>query len=292
VDLRMPAHKFVESTGTIELGCLGCRFGDGETKAYMGTTGLLAKGLTIPEIEVGDLVGKMEVAEGLATFVEPMRAEGDDLEVLVEGTVRFKDPFKRTVLDLTLKVRFTEALQERSDAIRLLAATASPATKLDPPDEGMGYRFRGPIAKAKLTGIKSATAEDRKRAKREKARRDAAQRENQRNDAAKQPPPQLPPPVIPPVVEPLPPDALPEPNAAAAADAAAQAGEQPPADDAAAVVGGVLPEAAPPAEALPAELPPAPPAEEPPPPVIDEPAVVFPVDGFEGQVEPVAPPNE
>ena len=146
--------------------------------------------------------------------------------------------------------------------------------------------------KAKLTGIKSATAEDRKRAKREKARRDAAQRENQRNDAAKQPPPQLPPPVIPPVVEPLPPDALPEPNAAAAADAAAQAGEQPPADDAAAVVGGVLPEAAPPAEALPAELPPAPPAEEPPPPVIDEPAVVFPVDGFEGQVEPVAPPNE
>lgn len=176
VDLTMPDNEFAKAQGEISLECSSCTLGDGETLLYVpGATGILAKGITLPEIDLGTLTGKLVVADGKAT-AETFETKSSDLELVVTGELALKDPFSKSEFGFNIKLLVTQALQDRSEPLKLVVQTASSATKMDPPDEGwLGFKMRGTGGRPRFMGIKTKTAEERTlELRRKKAERDAA----------------------------------------------------------------------------------------------------------------------
>jgi type II secretion system protein N len=196
VDLTMPDNKFAQAVGSISLECTGCKIGDDETLLFVpGAAGILAKGMTLPEIDLGTLVGKLTVAEGKAT-VDKFETSSDDIVLKVTGALNLADPFSKSEYGFDIKLLLTPALQERSEALKLIYQTASPSTKMDPPEQDwLGFKLRGTAGKPKFTGIKAKSKEERDRERRQAkleadAKRKAAKakREREKKNAAPEDP--------------------------------------------------------------------------------------------------------
>lgn len=170
IDLEMPGNKFAKANGTIEITCAACTIGDGETKLYIPGSKGLKDGTIIPEIDLGTFVGKMIVEKGAAKTEGLMETKSDDVEVSVEGEIDFKDPFTKSRLDMTVKVNLTQALQQRSEKLRLVFQGADLKARLDPPEQGLGYVLSGPLGNPKFKGIKSKSARETRAEKRAKQR--------------------------------------------------------------------------------------------------------------------------
>jgi type II secretion system protein N len=171
VDLEVPGNKFAKASGSIEITCAGCSIGDGETKLYIPGSKGLKDGTVIPQIDLGTFVGKMTVEKGVAKTDGLMETKSDDVEVSVEGGIDFNDPFSKSRFDMVVKVNLTQALQQRSEKLRLVFQGADIKSRLDPPEQGLGYLLTGFVANPKFRGIKSkAGAADSRAEKRAKAR--------------------------------------------------------------------------------------------------------------------------
>lgn len=189
VDLTLPGNKFENAFGSIQLTCAACTVGDGETKLYVpGARGMLSQGVTVPEINLGAVVGTLNVDKGEA-IMEEFEAQGDDITLKIGGRVLLRDPFQRTRLDLLIKLFVSEQLQSENDQIRLMIATSSKSAHMDPPDEGwLGFKLQGSVGRPKFRGIKSKTREERLREARDKREERAAERRKKKaaRDAAKE----------------------------------------------------------------------------------------------------------
>jgi len=170
VDLTLPENQFGKAVGSISIECSGCKVGDGETPLYVpGASGIMAKGVTLPEIDLGSLNGKLVVAEGKAT-AEKFETASDDLTLKITGGMNLADPFSKSEFAFDLKLLITPALQDRSEPLKLMVQTAGPSTKLDPPEQDwLGFKLRGSAGKPKFTGIKTKSKEERDREKRQAA---------------------------------------------------------------------------------------------------------------------------
>ncbi|MBK8236981.1 MAG: type II secretion system protein GspN [Deltaproteobacteria bacterium] len=177
VALEMPGNKFAKAAGTIELTCAACSIGDGEAKLYIPGSKGLKDGTVIPQIDLGTFTGKMVVEKGKATTEGLMETKSEDIELSVEGDIEFKDPVQKSRIDMTLKLNLTEKLQQRSEKLRLVFQGADAKSRLDPPEQGLGYVLSGAISNPKFRGIKAKTARDSRAEKRARqAKRDAAKR--------------------------------------------------------------------------------------------------------------------
>ncbi len=177
VELTVPEKKFAQTQGVIEVACAACRVGDGETLLFVpGARGLLAKGVTVPEIDLGTLSGRIVFEDGKGATDGPIEAESDDVKVTIEGTVDLKDPFRKSRMSLVMKLDVAQEFQQREDSIRLLVQTAPKSQRLDAPESGLGFKLTGPVSHPRLRGIKSKSKEERLRERREKARKRAEKR--------------------------------------------------------------------------------------------------------------------
>jgi type II secretion system protein N len=183
VDMTAPANEWAKASGRLEVHCYSCTIGDGETKLYVPgskKTSMLAKGVTIPEIDLGTLDGVLEIADGKAV-AEEFGTESNDIVFKISGEIEFKDPLANSRLDLLIKVFVDPSLRSRSDNIDLLVVTASPKVKMDPPDEGwMGVVLEGNFKHRRFRGIKSKSREEQLREKRDASRSRAKERAEQR----------------------------------------------------------------------------------------------------------------
>ena len=170
VDLTMPENLFAKAQGEISIACAGCKVGDGETLLFVpGAGGMLAKGVTMPEIDLGSLVGKLVVADGKAT-AEKFETTSADLTLKVTGGMNLADPFGKSEFALDIKLLITPVLQDRSEVLKLMVQTAGPTTKLDPPEQDwLGFKLRGTASKPKFMGIKTKSKEERDRERRQAA---------------------------------------------------------------------------------------------------------------------------
>ena len=183
--LDLPETMYSKANGTIELSCTDWRVGDGESLLYVPwSRGLLAKGVTIPEIELGALEGKLVVEDGVVRTETPISTTSDDLTAELSGTIQLKDPILQSSVNLVFMVQIAERLQEKSDSIRLMVQTAHPTSRLEPPQQGLGFRLRGPLLRPKFTGINAKSSQDRIREQRRRAR-ERARRVRQRQQATK-----------------------------------------------------------------------------------------------------------
>ena len=193
VDLTLPENLFAKAVGSIDISCSGCKVGDGETPLYLpGAGGIMAKGVTLPEIDLGSLGGKLVVVDGKAT-TEQLETTSDDLTLKISGGMNLADPFSRSDFAFDMKLLITPALQDRSEPLKLLVQTAGPSTQLDPPEQDwLGFKLRGSAGRPKFTGIKTKSKEESNRERRQAslerdAKRKAARAKKEREAKAKAP---------------------------------------------------------------------------------------------------------
>lgn len=170
VDLTLPENLFAKAEGKISIQCSACKIGDGETLLFVpGATGIMTKGITLPEIDLGSLGGSLVVAEGKAT-AESFETNSDDITLKITGGMTLADPVKKSELGFDLKLLVKPALQDRSEPLKLMVQTASASTKLDPPEEAwLGFKLRGTGGRPKFMGIKTKSREEQERERRQKA---------------------------------------------------------------------------------------------------------------------------
>ncbi len=170
IDLTMPDGKWSKAGGRMEIHCYSCTIGDGESKLFVPGTkssSMLAKGMTIPEIDLGTLDGVLVVEDGKAV-AEEFGNESDDIRLRIGGDITFKDPVGTSQLNLLIKVFVSPTLRSRSDQLDLMVATASDKVKMDPPDDGwLGFFLEGNFNNRRFRGIKSKTKAEALREKRE-----------------------------------------------------------------------------------------------------------------------------
>ena len=185
--LDVPGGEYSKASGFVEIACAACRLGDGETKLYVPGSQGLKDGVTIPEIDLGSLSGRIEIEEGKGEIVETIETESDDLNLAVSGSLRLHDNLGLSGLDIVIKADFTDALQERSERIRLMVQTASPQVKLEEPERGMGWRLEGVLKKPRFLGINSKTRREslEERRKRQQTRDARKARLDARREAEK-----------------------------------------------------------------------------------------------------------
>lgn len=176
VELEVPQNEYSKAKGFVEISCSGCRLGDDETKLYVPGSKGLKNGVTIPEIDLGSLSGRMEIEEGKGEIVETIETESEDLAVAISGSIRLHDKIQLSGMDIVIKADFSDALQERSEKIRLMVQTANPKVKLDPPERGLGWRLEGVFGKPRFKGIKSKSRRQRLEERRERQRNRDARR--------------------------------------------------------------------------------------------------------------------
>jgi type II secretion system protein N len=175
VNLTVPGNKFSKANGTIEVTCAACKAGDGESKLFVPGSKSLENGLTIPEIDLGTLTGKIDVEKGTAKVDGAIETESEDLEMSLTGSLKLRDAFQKSRFKMLLKVELTDAFQERAEAVRLMYQGAT-TSKLSPPERGLGFRLEGAVSAPRLIGINAkgrgeTTAERRAKQRKKDARR-------------------------------------------------------------------------------------------------------------------------
>lgn len=141
IDLRLAAEP-EGSEGSVDLAISGLTAGDGQAKLPIPGMG---DGITLERIDAGTLVLRAEVEEGVADLTT-LRADGEDLELTGDGTVRLLDPLTRSRVDLLLRVRFTDAYRNRNDRTRAIFSIvdiAPQARRARAPDGALQFQFSG-----------------------------------------------------------------------------------------------------------------------------------------------------
>jgi type II secretion system protein N len=134
-----------QTTGSVELTIAGLTIGDGRAKLRI--PGMMGDGLTIEQIDVGDVRLAIDIDEGIGA-VRELENDGEDITLRGSGNIHFQRPLAQTRLDLLLSFNFSDAYKDRNDRTRGMFAAMDFAPQLRPAkteDGALQYRFTGPI---------------------------------------------------------------------------------------------------------------------------------------------------
>jgi type II secretion system protein N len=109
VELMLPEGKFTKADGKVELKIHGLAAGDGKAK--------IRDTIALPKLEAGDLVFNGEAATGQFKVAE-FSAQGPDLELVSEGSIRLRDPLSTSLLTLSTRFHFTDRYTNKNDTTR------------------------------------------------------------------------------------------------------------------------------------------------------------------------------
>jgi len=118
LEVELPEKKATKAEGKIELNMTGISAGDGKAK--------ILKVIALPELKVGDVKLSATVTDGRLK-VDSMSAKGPDFEMLLDGSIRLRDPIPLSMLDIGLEFRFMDAYKNKSDITRGLFGTPGAA---------------------------------------------------------------------------------------------------------------------------------------------------------------------
>ncbi len=145
-DLLMPEEKLSKADGKISLKVVGLAAGDGKAK--------IRDTIALPRLDAGDLTLEADVKTGNMKITN-LAANGPDLKVDSDGTLRLRDVFDTSVLNLNISFKFQERYTNKSDITKSLFGSGSmPGLfDLDPKmkhakraDGSYGWRASGSLA--------------------------------------------------------------------------------------------------------------------------------------------------
>ena len=142
-DLRL-ADERAETEGEVDLALTGLRVGDGRAKLSIPNFG---DGITIPEIEAGDIDLELTAAEGVAE-VTKFEGNGPDLRLRGSGEVQLFRPLTQSRMDLLLRIAFTDGFREQDEIASRLFSVMEMVPQLRPArtsDGALQYRLTGSV---------------------------------------------------------------------------------------------------------------------------------------------------
>jgi type II secretion system protein N len=160
IDLLMPEEKLSKADGTIALKVTELAAGDGKAK--------IRDTIALPRLEAGELTLDAEAKAGTLKITN-FAANGPDLKLDSEGTLRLRDSFDTSVLNLTISFKFQERYTNKSDITKSLFGSGSmPGLfDLDPKmkrakraDGSYGWRASGALARLNFIPAPAGTPGD------------------------------------------------------------------------------------------------------------------------------------
>ena len=142
LDEKMPGLRATATVGSLTWTCHACAVGDGKAKLIIASNPLLAEGLGLPKIRLGDFVGRVSIDKGVGRL-QGVQAKSPDVEVYVEGTIKLNQPLSSSSVDLYLRFKLSDALLKSSEKLRTIMQFAGSAGKR--PDGFYGVRLSGPV---------------------------------------------------------------------------------------------------------------------------------------------------
>lgn len=146
IDLLMPEEKLSKADGKISFKVVGLAAGDGKAK--------IRDTIALPRLDAGDLSLEAEAKTG-SVKISTLAANGPDLKLDSDGTLRLRDVFDTSVLNLNVSFKFQDRYTNKSELTKSLfgAGTMPGLFDLDPkmkhakrPDGSYGWRAAGSLA--------------------------------------------------------------------------------------------------------------------------------------------------
>jgi type II secretion system protein N len=142
LDEKMPGLHASATVGSLTWTCSACTLGDGKAKLIIQGNPLLAEGLGLPKIRLGNFVGRVSIDKGVGRL-QGVQAKSPDGELYLEGEIRLNDRFASSLLDLYVRFKLSDALLKSSEKLNTIMQFAASAGKR--PDGFYGFRVSGPL---------------------------------------------------------------------------------------------------------------------------------------------------
>ena len=140
LDLAAPNHRNGEANGTLSWKWANMSVGDGKEKLKITGNPLLAEGISLPRVRLGDFAGKVVFQKGVGRL-QGVGARSQDGEVRIEGEVRLADPLVFTNVDVYVMFKFSDAMLKSADKLQLMLQFAESMGKRS--DGFYGFRVSG-----------------------------------------------------------------------------------------------------------------------------------------------------
>jgi type II secretion system protein N len=173
IELMMPEQKLSKADGKINLKVTDLAAGDGKAK--------IRDTIALPRLEAGELTLDAEATKGTLKITN-FAANGPDLKLDSEGTLRLRDNFDSSVLSLQVSFKFQERYTNKSDITKSLfgSGTMPGLFDLDPKmkrakraDGSYGWRASGTFSRLTFTPAPVATTEHKSTSAADKADKSA-----------------------------------------------------------------------------------------------------------------------
>jgi type II secretion system protein N len=151
------AGKWAKSNGSLELKIADVVLGDGKAK-FMNQA-------TLPPAQLGNFEISGKTTDGLLK-IDKFGASGKDVTVVGQGSLKLRDPWDTSQLDLVLRFGFSDAYKVKDDKTIALFGdpkdpTSLPLVDFNPkmkqakrPDGLWGFRGKGPLKQLQWTPTK------------------------------------------------------------------------------------------------------------------------------------------
>src|SRR5450631_241846 len=140
VDLELPKQRPSEAKGTLSWACTSCALGDGKAKLIIPGNPLLAEGLGLPKIRLGDFAGKIVVDKGVGRL-QNVLIKSQDIELSVEGEIHLAQPLAMSHVDLYIRFKLSDSMLRSSEKLRTIMDFTAQLGKR--PDGFLGFRATG-----------------------------------------------------------------------------------------------------------------------------------------------------
>ncbi|MES1185679.1 MAG: type II secretion system protein GspN [Myxococcales bacterium] len=147
IDFLMPEEKLAKADGKINLKVTDLSAGDGKAK--------IRDTIALPRLEAGELTLDAEAKAGILKITN-FSANGPDLRLDSDGTLRLRDPYDTSLLNLNVTFKFQDRYTNKSEITKSLfgSGTMPGLFDLDPkmkhakrPDGSYGWRASGALAR-------------------------------------------------------------------------------------------------------------------------------------------------
>jgi type II secretion system protein N len=140
LDFAIPKQRLSESQGSLQWECKACALGDGKAKLIVASNPLLAEGLGLPRIRLGDFTGKVAIDKGVGRL-QNVQFKSQDLEATIEGEIHLAQPVASSRVDLYVRFKLSDSLLRSSEKLRTIMDLTTQMGKR--PDGFVGFRMTG-----------------------------------------------------------------------------------------------------------------------------------------------------
>jgi type II secretion system protein N len=140
LNLALPKQRLSESKGLLHWECTACALGDGKAKLVIASNPLLAEGLGLPKIRLGDFSGKIPIDKGVGRL-QNVQFKSPDMEATVEGEIHLAQPVAASRVDLYVRFKLSDTLLRSSEKLRTIMDFTAQMGKR--PDGFIGFRMTG-----------------------------------------------------------------------------------------------------------------------------------------------------